>query len=58
MIDYSEGYLNLKRMVEELWAATNERNFMRARELCSDITVEARMLRNQLVIQDDVSREG
>jgi hypothetical protein len=29
MIDYSEGYLNLKRM-----------------------------LRNQLVIQDDVSREG
>lgn len=58
MIDYSEGYLNLKRMVEELWAATNDRNFMRARELCSDITVEARMLRNQLVIQDDVSREG
>jgi hypothetical protein len=58
MIDYSEGYLNLKRMVEELWTATNERNFMRARELCSDITVEARMLRNQLVIQDDVSREG
>jgi len=58
MIDYSEGYLNLKRMVEELWTATNERNFMRARELCSDITVEARMLRNQLVIQDDISREG
>jgi hypothetical protein len=58
MIDYSEGYLNLRRMVEELWRATNERNFMRARELCSDITVEARMLRNQLVIQDDANRES
>jgi hypothetical protein len=58
MIDYSEGYLNLKRMVEELWRATNEHDFMRARELCSDITVEARMLRNQLVIQDDAHRES
>ena len=57
MVDYSEGYLKLKRMVEDLWLATNERDFMRARELCSDIAVEARMLRNQLVLQDDCARK-
>jgi hypothetical protein len=58
MIDYSEGYLKLKRMVEDLWIATNARDFRRARELCSEITVEARMVRNQLVIQDDSARES
>ena len=57
MVDYSEGYLKLTRMVEDLWTATNERDFLRARELCCDITVEARMLRNQLVIQDDCARK-
>lgn len=57
MVDYSEGYLNLKRMVDEIWDATNNKDFDRARELCSAITVEARLLRHQLSLQHERTRE-
>ena len=58
MVDYSEGYLNLKRMVDDIWRAIMENDTGRARELCSAATVEARLLRHQLGLQSgDVLRK-
>jgi len=58
VVDYSEGYLNLKRMVDDIWRAIMENDTARARELCSAATVEARLLRHQLGLQSgDVLRE-
>lgn len=58
MIDYAEGYLKLKGLVEDIWQAIMDRDMQRARELCSDATVEARMLRQQITIQDESSRQN
>ena len=58
MVDYSEGYLNLKRMVDDIWRAIMENDFNQARDLCAAATVEARLLRHQLAIQHDSQRES
>lgn len=58
MVDYSEGYLNLKRMVDEIWTAVLDNDTDRARDLCSAITVEARLLRHQLSLQNERTRES
>lgn len=57
MIDYVEGYLKLKRLVDDIWQAISDRDVTRARELCSDAVVEARMLRQQITLQDESSRQ-
>jgi hypothetical protein len=57
MIDYAEGYLKLKGLVEDIWQAIMDRDMQRARELCSDATVEARMLRQQITLQDESHRQ-
>lgn len=57
MVDYSEGYLNLKRMVDDIWRAIIENDFNQARDLCAAATVEARVLRHQLTIQHERNRK-
>ena len=53
MVDYSEGYLNLKRMVDEIWQAIMANDMGRARDICAATVVEARMLRHQIGIQSE-----
>lgn len=53
VVDYSEGYLNLKRMVDEIWQAIMENDMTRARDLCAATVVEARLLRHQIGIQSE-----
>ena len=53
MVDYSEGYLNLKRMVDEIWQAIMENDTTRARDICAATVVEARLLRHQIGIQSE-----
>jgi len=51
MIDYSEGYLNLKRFVFELYEAMQHNNSTLAREICDQIVVEARLTKAQIGAQ-------
>ena len=51
MIDYSEGYLELKRLVDDVWQALLEQRYADARELCSDMVVTARLTRAQIGAQ-------
>lgn len=53
VVDYSEGYLNLKRMVDEIWQAIMANDLGRARDICAATVVEARMLRHQIGIQSE-----
>ena len=48
VVDYSEGYLNLKRMVDEIWQAIMENDM-----ICAATVVEARLLRHQIGIQSE-----
>ena len=51
--DYSEGYLNLKRMVDEIWQAIMANDMTRARDICAATVVEARLLRHQIGLQSE-----
>lgn len=51
MIDYSEGYLALKRLVDEVWEAILEHRYGDARALCDQIVVEARLTKAQIGVQ-------
>ena len=58
VVDYSEGYLNLKRMVDEIWQAIMANDMGRARDICAATVVEARMLRHQIGIQSEGRHGG
>jgi hypothetical protein len=51
MIDYSEGILNLKRLLADLEEALRDNRVMEARDLCAQITTESRLVYQQLAIQ-------
>lgn len=51
MIDYAEGYLELKASVEDLWQALMRKNYTEAREICDKIVVSARVTRAQIGAQ-------
>ena len=53
MVDYSEGYLNLKQIVDEIWEAMMANDPIRASDQCAAVVVEARLLRHQIGIQHD-----
>lgn len=53
VVDYSEGYLNLKRMVDEIWQAILDNDMVRARDICAAASVEARLLRHQIGLQSE-----
>ena len=53
MIDYSEGHLLMKRLVQELYEACIGQEYLKARELCDQIVVTARMTRAQITIQNN-----
>lgn len=51
MIDYSEGYLELKKLVDDVWRAILKQRFVEARALCDDLVVTARLTKAQLGAQ-------
>tara|TARA_R110000868_G_scaffold86778_3_gene243271 strand:- start:377 stop:556 length:180 start_codon:yes stop_codon:yes gene_type:complete len=53
MIDYSEGYLNLKKLVADLWDALNHGDPGQARVICDCIVVEARLTKAQIGAQQE-----
>jgi hypothetical protein len=53
MVDYSEGYLELKRLVDEAWRLILEQRFAEARALCDEIVVTARLTKAQIGAQHE-----
>ena len=53
MVDYSEGYLNMKRLVDEVWKLILTNKFSEARALCDKIVVEARLTKAQIGVQHE-----
>lgn len=53
MIDYSEGHLLMSRLLDELYEACISKEYLKARELCDQIVVTARMTRAQITIQEN-----
>jgi hypothetical protein len=53
MTDYSEGYLNLKKLVGDLWEALNNGEHGQARVICDCIVVEARLTKAQIGAQTE-----
>ena len=53
MVDYSEGYLSLKAMLADFWEAILIKDIDRAKELCTEMSVTARLLHQQLRIQHE-----
>lgn len=51
MVDYSEGILNLKKLVDSLHRTLLERDPMAARDMCAQIVAEARLVDKQVVLQ-------
>jgi hypothetical protein len=51
MIDYSEGYTDMKRLVDDLWQALIHKRFDEATEVCNNIIAAARLTRAQIEIQ-------
>jgi hypothetical protein len=51
MVDYSEGILTLKRLVDGLHHVLLERDPMAARDMCAQIVTEARLIDKQIVVQ-------
>lgn len=51
MIDYAEGYTELKRLVDDVWKAMVDQRFSDARALCDQIVVEARITKAQIGAQ-------
>jgi hypothetical protein len=58
VVDYSEGYLNLKRMVDEIWHAILDNDMTRARDICAAAAVEARLLRHQIGLQSEKKHDS
>jgi hypothetical protein len=53
VIDYSEGYLSLKAMIADFWQAVLDEDIPKAKEICTEISVTARLLRQQLSVQHE-----
>jgi hypothetical protein len=53
MIDYIEGLLEARDVVYDIDSACLNKDYAKAIELCEKLTVVARMLRNQLMIQSE-----
>jgi hypothetical protein len=53
MVDYSQGYLELKRLVDEVWKLIQENKFGEARALCDEIVVTARLTKAQIGAQHE-----
>lgn len=53
MVDYVEGYLELKRQVDEVWKLILENKFAEARRACDQIVVEARLTKAQIGAQHE-----
>lgn len=51
MIDYIEGVLKLEKMVKQLHEQLLHKQFLDARETCSKITTESRLVYHQIRIQ-------
>ncbi len=51
MIDYIEGVLRLEKMVKKLHEQLLHNQYINARETCSQITTEARLVYHQIRIQ-------
>jgi hypothetical protein len=51
MIDYSEGCTSLTIKVKNLYDALLNKRFSEARDLCAEISTEARLIDKQIVIQ-------
>ena len=51
MVDYSEGLLALKGLVDSLHRSLLERDPASARDICAQIVAEARLVDKQIVIQ-------
>lgn len=59
MVDYSEGYLNLKELISDLWGALLRNDHKLARTICDCIVVEARLTKAQIGAQDnEVPNDG
>ena len=53
MVGYSEGYLELKRLVDKAWQLILDQKFAEARSLCDEIVVTARLTKAQIGVQHD-----
>jgi soluble cytochrome b562 len=53
MVDYSEGYLELKQLVDKAWQLILDQKFAEARALCDEIVVTARLTKAQIGVQHD-----
>lgn len=51
MIDYSEGITALSNKCKQLYDAVLHHRFSEARILCAEISTEARLINQQIVIQ-------
>lgn len=51
MNDYSQGVIEMKRLVDALWKALIEQRFTDARELCNELVVAARLTKAQIGAQ-------
>lgn len=51
MVDYSEGVLELRRLIDVLHRSLLERDPASARDICAQIVAEARLVDKQIVIQ-------
>ena len=57
MIDYSEGYLNLKKLIDDLWNAMLRDEAGQARVICDCIVVEARLTKAKIGAQQTAAEE-
>jgi soluble cytochrome b562 len=58
MVDYSEGYLEMKRQVDLVWKLLLENRFAEARAACDMVVVEARMTKAKIGAQHDDQQGG
>lgn len=53
MNDYSQGYLEMKRLIDQVWQLILDQKFGEARALCDEIVVTARLTKAQIGVQHD-----
>lgn len=53
MVDYSEGYLEMKKLVDQVWSLILDQKFAEARALCDEIVVTARLTKAKIGAQHD-----
>lgn len=51
MVDYAEGVLELRRLIEALHRSLLEKDVVTARDVCAQIVAEARLVDKQIVVQ-------